>query len=85
MSYRILLTSTAIKERKRIEVESRQRIDAALKRLGETARPPGAKKLTGGRNDWRIRVGQYRILYEIDDEDRTITIWRIAHRRELYR
>ena len=85
MNHRLVITPTAIKERKRIDVENRQRIDAALTRLVETARPPGARKLTGGRNDWRIRVGHYRILYEIDDEGRIITVWRIAHRREAYR
>lgn len=85
MSYRVVITPTAIKERKRLDIENRKRIDAALKRLVETARPPGAKKLTGSKNDWRIRVGNYRILYEINDTDRFITVWRIAHRREAYR
>ncbi len=48
-------------------------------------RPPGAKKLVGRQLDWRIRVGNYRILYEVDDEASIITVWRIAHRREVYR
>jgi mRNA interferase RelE/StbE len=83
--YRIVITATAIKERKRLAIETRQRIDAALKRLGEAARPPGTRKIRGSRKDWRLRVGNYRILYEIDEEESLITVWRIAHRREAYR
>ena len=85
MSYRIVITATAIKERKRLDIENRQRIDTALKHLAEAARPPGTKKLAGSQNDWRIRVGNYRILYEIDERNDMITVWRIAHRRKAYR
>lgn len=42
-------------------------------------------KLAGKSHDWRVRVGDYRILYEVDDEERSVVIWRIAHRREVYR
>jgi mRNA interferase RelE/StbE len=79
------MTATAVKERKRLDATSRKRVDAALKGLLENPRPSGAKKLSGSQHDWRIRVGDYRILYEVDDEGRLITIWRIAHRREAYR
>jgi mRNA interferase RelE/StbE len=47
-------------------------------------RPPGCKKLKGGDNEWRIRVGVYWIVYVIDDTARTLDITRIAHRREVY-
>jgi mRNA interferase RelE/StbE len=85
MSYRIVITSTAVKERNRLSTKDRQRVDTALKSLVDAARPLGARKLSGSKNDWRIRVGDYRILYEIDDDDQVVTIWRIAHRREAYR
>jgi mRNA interferase RelE/StbE len=85
MTYRVTMTATAVKERKRLDATSRKRVDAALKGLLENPRPSGAKKLSGSQHDWRIRVGDYRILYEVDDEGRLITIWRIAHRREAYR
>ncbi len=85
MSYHVKITATALKERKRIDSSSRKRVDVALKKLIETPRPPGAKKLVGRQLDWRIRVGNYRILYEVDDEASIITVWRIAHRREVYR
>ncbi|MEE8583940.1 MAG: type II toxin-antitoxin system RelE/ParE family toxin, partial [Acidobacteriota bacterium] len=63
MNCRVKITPTALKERKRLEQGIRKRIDSALKSLGKAPRPAGAKKLAGGRNDWRIRVGDYRILY----------------------
>lgn len=50
------------------------------------ARPHGAKKLVGGGgNDWRVRIGEYRIVYEIDDPAQHVTVMRVAHRREVYR
>jgi len=82
---RVTVTATVVKEHQKLDATTRQRIDKALQSLLENARPPGAKKLSGGSHDWRIRVGDYRILYEVDDEGRLITVWRIAHRREVYR
>jgi mRNA interferase RelE/StbE len=52
--------------------------------LAENPRPSNARKLVN-REEWRLRVGEYRILFLIDDERRTITITAIAHRREIYR
>jgi mRNA interferase RelE/StbE len=60
------------------------RIVARLEDLRSAPRPPGCKKLKGGDNEWRIRVGDYRIVYVIDDEARTVEVTRIAHRREAY-
>ena len=85
MTYRIIVTSTATKERRRLEAKSRRRVDDTLISLRETPWPRGARKIAGSRNDWRIRVGDYRVLYEVDTEQEVITIWRIAHRREAYR
>ncbi len=48
-------------------------------------RPHNSRKLVGGDVKWRIRIGSYRILYEIDDSTKTVKIYRIAHRREVYR
>ena len=47
--------------------------------------PSGCKKLTGSHTRWRIRIGDYRILYEIDDTDRSVIIFRISHRKTAYR
>ena len=56
----------------------------AIKALAKVPRPPGCKKLSG-REAWRIRVGNYRIIYEIDDKESTVLIVIIRHRREIYR
>lgn len=53
--------------------------------LYDEPRPYNSKKLKGGGSRWRIKVGDYRILYEVDDESRLVKIYRIAHRREVYR
>ncbi len=53
--------------------------------LTDQPRPVGAVKLAGGGNDWRIRIGEYRIVYEINDDAQTVTVFRVAHRREVYR
>jgi mRNA interferase RelE/StbE len=60
------------------------RIMPRLEHLTTAPRPSGCKKLKGGDNEWRIRVGDYRIVYEIDDAARTVDVTRIAHRREVY-
>jgi hypothetical protein len=55
-----------------------------IESLAASRRPPGCKKLKGGDNEWRIRVGDYRIVYEIDDTAKAVDVTRIAHRREAY-
>lgn len=60
------------------------RIMPRLERLAAAPRPPGCKKPRGGDNEWRIRVGDYRVVYIIDDVVKTIDVTRIAHRREVY-
>jgi mRNA interferase RelE/StbE len=56
----------------------------AIDGLAHDPRPPGAAKLAG-RNDSRTRVGEYRIVYAVDDDEHLVLIARIAHRREVYR
>lgn len=85
MRYRVTLAATAVKERQRIDSVVRKRIDQTLQGLLSEPRPSGVKKLSGKYQDWRVRVGDYRILYEIDDDQQLITVWRIAHRRDVYR
>jgi mRNA interferase RelE/StbE len=60
------------------------RIIPRLEHLASAPRPPGCKKLKGGDNEWRIRVGDYRIVYEIDDTARTVDVTRIGHCRDVY-
>lgn len=61
------------------------RFEEVILGLYDEPRPHNCKKLSGGGSRWRIRVGDYRILYEIDDSQKIVNIYRIAHRREVYR
>jgi len=56
-----------------------------LEHLASAPRSPGCKKLRGGDKEWRIRVGDYRIVYVVDDKAGTVDVTRIAHRREVYK
>ena len=82
--YEVLLERAAERELKRLSPEMFQRIIHHIKTLAETPRPTGCHKITGSRSDWRIRVGNYRIIYEIDEKEKTVRVMRIRHRREAY-
>jgi mRNA interferase RelE/StbE len=56
-----------------------------IQSLSDDPRPAGCRKLAGSENDWRIRVGEYRVIYEIADAIRVVRIHRVRHRREVYR
>jgi mRNA interferase RelE/StbE len=60
------------------------RIDRKILALAENPRPPGCKKLRGYKDQWRIRVGDWRVLYIVDDNARRVSVTRVAHRREVY-
>jgi len=60
------------------------RIDRKIMLLAENPRPPGCKKLRGYKDHWRIRVGDWRVLYVIDDAAKRVSVTRLAHRREVY-
>lgn len=62
-----------------------RRVSAAVLDLMNSPRARGAKKLAGSATDWRIRVGDYRIIYEIDDAAQRVRVWHVGHRREVYR
>jgi len=82
--YRVLIERGAEKDLSRLTAGLQVRVIAAIQALANNPRPPGCRKLTGSRNDWRIRVGDYRILYEITDTIRIVRINRVRHRAEVY-
>lgn len=84
MIYTIAILRRAQKELSDLPQESYIRMRDAIRKLTEEPRPNGSKKLTG-RTGWRIRVGSYRAVYEIDDPNHIITILHIGHRRDVYR
>jgi mRNA interferase RelE/StbE len=82
--YQVALTASAEKELHSLPTKMIARMMPRLESLAVTPRPPGCKKLRGGDREWRLRVGDYRIVYVINDDAKTIDVTRIAHRREVY-
>ena len=83
--YRVFLERAAEKDLNRLSSEIHDRVITAIRGLASDPRPPGCRKLAGGKHDWRIRVGDYRVVYEIADEIRIVRVNRVRHRREVYR
>lgn len=73
------------KELQRLPRQAFPAVLNAIIALAHDPRPAGVKKLAGSSSDWRIRIGEYRVIYEIDDTARTMTVLRVAHRRDAYR
>jgi len=84
--YEVVLSAPAERDLKRLPAVLFRRVIAAIRALATNPRPPRARKLHGsGRDDYRIRVGDHRVLYEVDDRALTVRIMRVRHRREAYR
>lgn len=81
-SYRLLIKASAARELENLPLKNRKRIAAKIQRLGSNPRPDGTEKLSG-QDKYRLRQGDYRVLYSIDDTQATVV--RIGHRREAYR
>jgi mRNA interferase RelE/StbE len=83
--YRVVVERSAEKDLRRLPPNMRLRVADALRSLARDPRPAGCRKLTGTKHDWRIRVGDYRVIYEIADRLKVLRVYRIRHRREVYR
>ena len=82
---RITFARSAGKELIRLNPPIADRVLAAIERLKSHPRPTGCVKLTGSKNEWRIRIGDWRVLYSIDDESEVVDIAAIRHRSDAYR
>lgn len=82
--YKVLITAHAERELKRLDRSTKNRILPAALALAENPRPPGCLKVKAETRLWRIRVGDWRVGYEIDDENHVVRIVTIGHRREFY-
>lgn len=83
--YEVYLERSAENDLKRLTTSIFDRILPQIKTLAENPRPSGCRKTTGSKNDWRIRIGDYRIIYEIDEKAKSVRVMRVRHRREVYR
>jgi mRNA interferase RelE/StbE len=85
MTYAVELSSAASKSLKKLDAPLRLRIAGAIELLSVEPRPPGATMLRGGeRGRWRVRVGDHRLIYTIEDDRLIVLVLRIGHRREVY-
>ena len=84
MTHRILILRRAQKELAGLPPARYDRVKEAILALASDPRPTGSLKLAQ-RDGWRIRVGDYRVIYEIDDTLRAITVLHVGHRRDVYR
>lgn len=83
-NYKILIKASAAKELEELPKKDNARIIDRIKSLADNPRPAGAEKLTGI-NRYRVRQGDYRILYEVYDNEIVVMVVKIGHRREVYR
>lgn len=84
MSYQIQVLPVAVRAIRKLPPEGKRRVQAVIEILADDPRPPAARKLTG-RPEWRVRSGDYRVLYRIEDAVLTVVIIDAGHRREIYR
>ena len=83
--YEIHLERTAQRDLKKLTPDVFRRIDSYIRPLAENPRPVGCRKIVDSGNAWRIRIGDYRVVYEVDDREKVVRIMYIRHRREVYR
>lgn len=83
--YKVFFKPSADKALRKLPLDVQRRIVAAVDGLAIEPRPHGVVKLAGDENLWRVRVGEYRIVYEIHDGQLIVLVLRVAHRRDVYR
>lgn len=85
MKYSVTLTRSAQRDVMSLDDAMYDRVSSAVDNLEENPRPRSAKKLRGQMCAWRLRVGDFRILYEVDDKRGEVSVYRVQHRRDVYR
>jgi mRNA interferase RelE/StbE len=83
--YEIRFARSARKDLQSLPIDIAESLLKKIESLATNARPPGSRKLIGANDLWRIRAGDYRIVYKIDDSKRLVDITLVRHRREVYR
>jgi mRNA interferase RelE/StbE len=83
-SYRLLIKPSAIKELEALPTKDRRRIITRIQSLATEPRPHGCEKLSGAEH-YRVRQGDYRVVYSVHDEAGTVVVIKVGHRRDVYR
>lgn len=84
MTYSVSIAPAAERQLHKFDPQVRRRVHAAIELLTVDPRPPKAIQLVGGGGEWRVRTGDYRIIYEIHDDHLVVLVLRVGHRREIY-
>ena len=84
-NYEIILSPQARRALNSLPLNIQQRIDAKILALAENPRPPGVKALQGVRGLLRLRVGEYRVIYRVEDTRLLVIVVQVGHRRNIYR
>jgi mRNA interferase RelE/StbE len=83
--YRVFFKSSADRQLRKLSVAQQRRIVGEVEMLAGDPRPRSVVKLAGCENLWRIRIGNYRVVYEIHDDRLVVLVLRVAHRKDVYR
>ncbi len=84
MTYQVRLAPAAVRKLRKLDPPGRRRVQAAIDLLAENPRPPGARQLVGGAGEWRVRTGDFRIIYDIRDEELLVLVVKVGHRRDVH-
>jgi mRNA interferase RelE/StbE len=86
VNYQVIFTRKAAKDIRQLNRADIPRVVEKAEALGDAPRPVGSKKLSGIQEEfWRIRVGQYRIIYQIEEEVKVVSVTNVGHRKDVYR
>ena len=84
MTYEVRLAPAAVRQLRQLDPVGRRRVQAAIDLLATEPRPPAARQLVGGAGEWRVRTGDFRIIYEIHDRQLVVLVIKVGHRRDVY-
>jgi mRNA interferase RelE/StbE len=84
VTYDVEFAPAAQRQLRKLDPAGRRRVQAAIDLLSENPRPPAAERLVGGAGEWRVRTGDFRIIYEIYDQRLVVLVVKVGHRRDVY-
>ena len=84
MTYQVRLAPAAVRQLRTLDPPGRRRVQAAIDLLAEDPRPPEARQLIGGTGEWRVRTGDFRIVYDIRDGALLVLVVKVGHWRDVY-
>jgi mRNA interferase RelE/StbE len=84
VTFDVRLAPAAERQLRKLDPPGRRRVQAAIDLLAVDPRPPAARQLVGGAGEWRVRTGDFRIIYEIQDQHLLVLVVKVGHRRDVY-